>query len=49
LQRIWRLPPNRVRTRTIDMHVARLRDKLGDESVIRTVRGKGYCFEGEVE
>jgi DNA-binding response OmpR family regulator len=49
LERIWRLPPNRVRTRTIDMHVARLRDKLGDPDVIRTVRGKGYCFEGEVE
>ena len=49
LERIWRLPANRVRTRTIDMHVARLREKLGDDSVIRTVRGKGYQFEGEVE
>jgi len=53
LQRVWRLPPNRVRTRTIDMHVARLRDKLGDDAaaprIIRTLRGKGYCFEGEVD
>ncbi|MGI5864701.1 MAG: response regulator transcription factor [Myxococcales bacterium] len=50
LQRVWRLPPNAVRTRTIDMHVARLREKLRDDSseprVIATVRGKGYCFRG---
>jgi DNA-binding response OmpR family regulator len=44
LERVWRLPPNRVRTRTIDMMVARLRDKLGDEASILTVRGKGYRF-----
>jgi DNA-binding response OmpR family regulator len=47
LERVWRLPANRVRTRAIDMHVARLREKLRDPGVIRTVRGKGYCFEGE--
>ena len=37
-----------VSTRTIDMHVARLREKLGDDSnspqIILTVRGKGYMF-----
>ncbi len=43
LERVWRLPANRVRTRTIDMLVARLRDKLGDETIV-TVRGKGYRF-----
>jgi two-component system, OmpR family, alkaline phosphatase synthesis response regulator PhoP len=47
LERVWNLAPNRVRTRTIDMHVTRLRDKLRDRAgrVIRTVRGKGYAFE----
>lgn len=49
LTRVWRLPANGVRTRTVDMHVARLRDKLRDKEavVIATVRGKGYLFKGE--
>jgi DNA-binding response OmpR family regulator len=46
LQQIWRLAPNRVRTRAVDMHVARLRDKLGSQAAIRTVRGKGYEWVG---
>jgi DNA-binding response OmpR family regulator len=29
-------------TRTVDMHVAQLRRKLGDAEAIRTVRGAGY-------
>jgi DNA-binding response OmpR family regulator len=35
-------------TRTIDTHVKRLREKLGDEvgSYIETVRGVGYRFVG---
>jgi DNA-binding response OmpR family regulator len=50
LERVWRLPSTNVRTRTIDMHVARLRDKLRDPSaeIIATVRGKGYIFNGEI-
>ena len=48
LSRIWRLKPSTVSTRTVDMHVARLRDKLrADPShpdLIVTVRGKGYRF-----
>jgi DNA-binding response OmpR family regulator len=31
-----------VGTRTVDVHVAQLRAKLGDDSPIRTVRGVGY-------
>ena len=31
-------------TRTVDVHVAQLRAKLGDASPIRTVRGVGYMF-----
>ena len=44
LERVWRLPAHRVNTRTIDMLMARLREKLRDAQgeVIGTVRGKGY-------
>ena len=45
---VWRLSPRGLVTRTIDMHVTRLREKLGDDSlqpeIILTVRGKGYSF-----
>lgn len=48
LARVWRLDPKGIETRTIDMHVARLREKLRDVSapprVIVTVRGKGYAL-----
>jgi DNA-binding response OmpR family regulator len=32
-------------TRTVDVHIAQLRSKLGDGSPIRTVRGVGYAAE----
>ncbi|MFV1964734.1 MAG: response regulator transcription factor [Pirellulaceae bacterium] len=48
LRGVWRLEPRGISTRTIDMHVARLREKLGDDSnapqVILTVRGQGYML-----
>ncbi|HPD16597.1 MAG TPA: response regulator transcription factor [Planctomycetota bacterium] len=48
LARVWRMNPTGVETRTIDMHIARLREKLRDDpadpKVIVTVRGKGYLF-----
>ena len=48
LANVWGISPRGVSTRTIDMHVARLREKLrdtGDEpKIILTVRGKGYRF-----
>ena len=48
LARVWRIDTAGVTTRTIDMHVARLREKLQDggpeHAIIRTVRGKGYAF-----
>lgn len=47
LREVWGLDPDRVQTRTVDMHVARLRDKLRDTAsprVILTVRGKGYML-----
>jgi DNA-binding response OmpR family regulator len=50
LQRVWHLEPSSVTTRTIDMTVARLREKLGDdaERVVLTVRGKGYMLALDV-
>ncbi len=48
LSNVWRLDPRGAETRTIDMHVARLREKLRDDPshprLILTVRGKGYMF-----
>jgi DNA-binding response OmpR family regulator len=48
LSRVWGIDPRGVQSRTIDMHVARLREKLRDDSgqprVILTVRGKGYML-----
>jgi DNA-binding response OmpR family regulator len=51
LQRVWRIEPRGMDTRTIDMHIARLREKLRDDpaepGIIMTVRGKGYMFREE--
>lgn len=48
LANVWRISPDGLPTRTIDMHVARLREKLRDNAdepaVLLTVRGKGYMF-----
>jgi DNA-binding response OmpR family regulator len=48
LARVWRLDPRGLNTRTIDMHVARLREKLRDDAenpvFLLTVRGKGYML-----
>ncbi len=48
LLRVWQISPRGLPTRTIDMHVTRLREKLRDDPaeprVILTVRGKGYMF-----
>lgn len=44
LRHVWGIDPNRIETRTVDMHVAHLRKKLGDHSqeVLETIRGRGY-------
>ncbi|MFD2256414.1 response regulator transcription factor [Luteolibacter algae] len=46
LRQVWNLDPERIETRTIDMHMAHLRSKLGKRiaSCIITERGKGYRF-----
>ncbi|KPK71740.1 MAG: response regulator [Acidithiobacillales bacterium SM23_46] len=54
LSRVWRINPRAiVETRTIDMHITRLREKLRDDPshprVILTARGKGYMFAAREE
>ncbi len=49
LRGVWQIDAKGVTTRTVDMHVARLREKLravsnGDD-VIKTIRGKGYLID----
>ncbi|MDX1946815.1 MAG: response regulator transcription factor [Pirellulaceae bacterium] len=51
LANVWRISPDGLPTRTIDMHVARLREKLHDDAehpaVLLTVRGKGYMLKAK--
>jgi DNA-binding response OmpR family regulator len=35
-------------SRTVDMHVARIRERLAMPSVIITVRGRGYAFNSSI-
>ena len=44
LRHVWGIEPKNVETRTVDMHIANIRRKLGHDSqtVLQTVRGKGY-------
>lgn len=48
LSRVWHVDPRGIETRTVDMHIARLREKLRDDParprIILTVRGKGYML-----
>lgn len=46
LELVWDAQPD-IQTRTVDMHVQRLRSKLGEAGrMIETVRGFGYRFKG---
>ncbi|MCZ6444995.1 MAG: response regulator transcription factor [Planctomycetota bacterium] len=56
LHRVWGLNPHGIHTRTVDMHIARLREKLTNgisgsdtQSIIVTVRAKGYMLADQVE
>jgi DNA-binding response OmpR family regulator len=48
LRHVWGLNPRGLETRTVDMHIARLREKVG-EHIIVTVRGKGYMLREGVK
>jgi two-component system alkaline phosphatase synthesis response regulator PhoP len=44
LEELWQMDPD-VETRTVDVHMRRLRQKLGPaQSMLQTVRGVGYKF-----
>ncbi len=43
LAQVWGYPD--IASRTVDVHVAQLRAKLGDASPLRTVRGVGYAVD----
>lgn len=44
LQDVWDMPPD-INTRTVDTHVKRLREKLGEAGrYVETLRGVGYRF-----
>ncbi len=46
LETVWEAQPD-IQTRTVDLHIQRLRTKLGDHGrLIETVRGFGYRFRG---
>jgi two-component system phosphate regulon response regulator PhoB len=46
LESVWEAQPD-IQTRTVDMHVQRLRAKLGEVGeLIETIRGFGYRFRG---
>jgi two-component system phosphate regulon response regulator PhoB len=47
LETVWEAAPD-IQTRTVDMHVQRLRAKLGNAgNLIETVRGFGYRLRGD--
>ena len=50
LEHVWRITARGLPTRTVDMHIARLREKLRDNGpeprLILTVHGKGYMLGG---
>jgi DNA-binding response OmpR family regulator len=41
LEAVWEYPSD-VDTRTVDVHVAQVRRKLGAACPVRTIRGVGY-------
>ena len=42
LERIWDVAGNFVNDNTLTVYIKRIREKLEDETIIKTVRGLGY-------
>jgi len=53
LSNVWRLNPERVLTRTIDMHISKLRHKLRDAAdksrLLVTLHSRGYMMLTDVD
>ena len=47
LDKIWDIAGNFVNDNTLTVYIKRIREKLGDDSIIQTVRGLGYRLENE--
>lgn len=45
LDKIWDFAGNFVNDNTLTVYIKRIREKLGEESIIKTVRGLGYRIE----
>ena len=45
LDKIWDIAGNFVNDNTLTVYIKRIRKKLGDDSIIKTVRGLGYKIE----
>ena len=52
LKQIWNVDASRVITRTVEMHISKLRKKLRDQvrpaALLRTVRSDGYCLHSKL-
>ncbi|MFT7618705.1 MAG: DNA-binding response OmpR family regulator [Planctomycetota bacterium] len=50
LSAVWGLDPRGIKTRTVDMHIARIRERLRDTAgeIIKTIRSRGYIIDVEV-
>ena len=42
LEKIWDIAGNFVNDNTLTVYIKRIREKLEDENIIKTVRGLGY-------
>lgn len=49
MREVWHLEPVSKIERTVDVHVARLRRKLGDDSPLETIRSVGYRLSKALE
>ena len=51
IEHVWHINPKGMKTRTVDMNIARLRKKIGDDGenpqIIITLRGRGYRFQNK--
>ena len=44
LDKIWDIAGNFVNDNTLTVYIKRIREKLDDDSIIKTVRGLGYII-----